>query len=295
MRGTFTFAFALFALTGCSGSPSDPGLGSLLRVANAQYYAGVTPSAQDGPAILSFNNTSNLIRAGQLSKPLSGIVSRDTTAIALFLDGDAGYWIVEPGAEDPTALSQLGFSAKLSFSPSLAPGSYTLEGRAVNALGQFGPPSTATLSAMPQAPSGTLVITLRWVQDADLDLHVVDPNGFEIWAKNINSAPPPVPGQPSDPNAWKSGGILDFDSNASCMIDGLNQEDVYWTVPPPSGHYLVRVDAFSLCGEAQADWTVQAVLNGAVVGAASGSAHDSDTAFPHVAGAGVLALEFDVP
>lgn len=286
---------ALPLAAGCDGVQADTGLEALLRVANGQFFAGAPPAAIDGPPILAFNNTSNLIRAGQKSKPLSGVVPRGTGAVALFLDGDRGYWIIEPGAEDPTALSQLGFSASLSFSPRLAPGDYTLVGRAVDPAGHFGPPSTATLTAMDTPLASTLVFTLRWQQEADLDLHVVEPDGVEIWAKKINSFPSPKPGDPPNPNGPLSGGILDFDSNSNCMIDGRREENVYFTVAPPPGHYIARVDAFSLCGEPQADWKLTATLMGAPLGAAHGTAHDSDTALPHVQGAGVTALELDVP
>ena len=65
--------------------------------------------------------------------------------------------------------------------------------------------------------------------------------------------------------------------------------------PTPSGHYAVRVDAASLCGQPIANWTVQAVLDGNTIGEASGVALDADTRGSHGLGAGVLALQFDVP
>jgi uncharacterized protein YfaP (DUF2135 family) len=133
-----------------------------------------------------------------------------------------------------------------------------------------------------------LVISLSWDTQSDLDLHVVTPSGAIIWAKNINS------NDPQTSSDWMSGGILDFDSNSNCQIDGLRREDAYWTEPPQPGHYIVRVDAYSLCGQGQADWTVTAQLNGMSLGKASGFLHDSDTAYPHDANAGVTALEFDV-
>jgi hypothetical protein len=297
MRAAFalTLTFA-FGLAGCGGASSDPGLRALMRVANAQFVPGAWPDATDGPDLLSLVNPTNTVRSGQLVQPLSGLATRDTTAVALFLGGDSGYFIVEPGIEDPTNDNNLAWSAKASFSPMLPPGPFTIEARAVNAAGQFGAAQSAMLTAMNAAPpSGMLVITLQWVQQADLDLRVVDPDGVEIWAKNPNSHMPPAPGQPPDPNGWMMGGILDYDSNANCVIDGRRQEDVYWMVPPPSGHYVVRVDAFSMCGEIQANWTLSATLDGNDVGDASGTMRDNDTMFPHGPGAGVLALEFDVP
>ncbi len=302
----FKFGLPIVGLLtiGCSAPEGDPGLRALLRVsqvqmtaapATAQFFPGAPPADTDGPAISSFINTSNTIFAGQRGKPLSGIVTPDTGAVALYLDGDRGYWVIIPGAADATALNQLGFSASLSFSPALVPGVYTLTGRAIGIDGKFGPPSTAQLTAQGAPANGTLVVSLAWDVNADLDLHVVEPDGVEIYSQKINSYQPPAPGQPADPNGWMTGGILDFDSNSQCNLDGRRLENVYWTVPPPSGHYLVRVDTYSLCGEALAYWNLAANLDGNVLGLASGVARDSDSALPHGAGAGVLALQFDVP
>src|SRR5205814_1776768 len=119
-----------------------------------------------------------------------------------------------PGA--PTFAAEIGFSAKLTA------GRKTFLARAVDAQGNFGvalaKPLDVTLSA---PPTGHLVIALSWDNQADLDLHVVDPRGVEIYKGNINSYEPPPPGAtPEPPNTPHPGGILDFDSNASCVPDG---------------------------------------------------------------------------
>src|SRR5262249_3084337 len=136
-------------------------------------------------------------------------------------------------------------------------------------------------------PDTTLSVTLAWDTEADLDLHLVTPSGTTIWAKNINS------NDPSTNPDYTTGGILDFDSNSNCQIDGRRREMIYCPQPPPSGHYIARVDTFSLCGEIYANWTV--TVAGAASTMASGHSVDRDTAFPHVAMAGVTAVEFDVP
>jgi len=106
---------------------------------------------------------------------------------------------------------------------------------------------------------------------------------------------PPL-GQEPPPDAVALGyGLLDFDSNANCVIDGRRQENVIWRDPPAAGRYLVRVDTFSMCGQPAARWTVEATRDGAVVSRATGVGTDADTRFSHQAGAGVLALEIDVP
>ena len=134
------------------------------------------------------------------------------------------------------------------------------------------------------------MVTLTWDNDADLDVHVLDPLGNEIYHGAPSSFDPFRPG-----STETGSGFLDVDSNADCEIDGLRREDVIWTEQPPSGRYRVRVDAQSLCGEPAARWRVQVTLRGSLVASAQGSALDSDTWGAHDRGAGVLALGFDVP
>ena len=163
----------------------------------------------------------------------------------------------------------------------------------MDAKGRFGAPMTQVLTAQARAPSdtvaGALMVTLTWDTESDLDLHVVDPLGDEIYH-----------GQPSSVDPFggsdnQSVGLLDFDSNANCTIDGRREEDVTWKAAPPSGHYLVRVDATSLCGTPDAHYRTLAKLNGRSIGEAVGVMLDQDTWGAHDRGAGILALAFDVP
>ena len=59
---------------------------------------------------------------------------------------------------------------------------------------------------------GTVQITLRWTGRNDLDLHVIDPTGAEIFWDNKQSA---------------SGGLLDVDSNHGCeKVDANPAENI---------------------------------------------------------------------
>ena len=99
--------------------------------------------------------------------------------------------------------------------------------------------------------TGDVQVTLRWAGDADLDLHVIDPNGEEIWFANTESA---------------SGGILDVDANGAC--EGLEHpvENVYWpTGVAPGGRYEVYVEYYQLCGvSVPVDYEVTIRLDGEV-------------------------------
>ncbi len=289
---------AVAALAGCQAVRADTGLEAEMRVANAQFLGGdldtATPSG--GPAVVSLFNSLTAVQPGEIEHPLSGALATTATAVALGLRGDRGYWIVVAGPPALDAPDQPTFAATLSFSPDLPFGNLTLVARAVDAHGRFGPPSTVPLTSAPPAPpTGTLVVSLRWDTESDLDLHVVTPNGVEIWAGNINSYQMPPPGTPIDASAWREGGILDFDSNAGCVIDGRRAENVVWQAAPPAGTYLVRVDTASLCGTPAARWNVQVLLAGTVVGTSEGESLPGDARFSKGPGSGVLALSFDVP
>ena len=253
-----------------------------MQVSGGQFTAGPMPPSNGGPDVVSLNIQSNAIHAGEIEAPLAGALEPSATAAALALAGDDGYWIVAAGLPSVAAPAYPTIDVSLSFAASLPAGAYDLVVQAVDAEGRFGAPDTSTLTASaPPAATGALVVSLRWDTEADLDLHVVDPQGIEIWRGDI--AP------------MGSTGTLDFDSNAQCVIDGRRLENVIWSAAPPAGPYRVLVDTFSLCAATFANWTVEARLDGQLVGSAAGESVETDAEMPHDRGAGVLALSFDVP
>lgn len=287
-------------LAACTqGASNDSALAAKMRVANAQFVAGASPVAADGPDVEALSLLTNTIWPGCSDKPLAGALGSTATATALALDGDSGYWLVAAGVPDVAAPNFPTFRANAAFSTTLAPGTYALEVRAIDGTGNFGAPRRQTLTALPAPPSasvtGALVVTLTWDTEADLDLHVVDPLGNEIFHGAPRSTSATEPGASTDAGSNDGVGVLDLDSNAQCVIDGLRREDVVWASDPPSGDYLVRVDAASLCGAATADWKVEVTHDGSSLTGAIGIALDSDTRGAHDRGAGVLADEFELP
>jgi len=84
----------------------------------------------------------------------------------------------------------------------------------------------------PDTGTGDVQVTLRWASDSDLDLHVTEPDGTEIYYLATG------------PTA--TGGQLDVDSNVNCDNDG-GVENVFWPVgDAPSGTYTVSVQGFRL-------------------------------------------------
>jgi len=156
------------------------------------------------------------------------------------------------------------------------------------------------------AADGDVVVALDWEGAADLDVHVVDPTGAEVWQGHPNTWQRPPPGSPVDPCAVASGGILDRDANADCARSGRTSEHVVWTsrtcggtaIAPvlPAGTYTVRVEARSSCGAASAPWAASVYVAGALAASARGIATDYEATYDgHGTGAGTTALQFALP
>ena len=94
--------------------------------------------------------------------------------------------------------------------------------------------------------SGDLQVSLSWDSNADLDLHVVEPSGEEIYWKHRASA---------------TGGVLDLDGNAVCRSRLQRNENITWpTGTAPAGRYTVRVNHWSNCGADLTNYVVRVEL-----------------------------------
>jgi hypothetical protein len=275
---------------------ADAGLDADLTVDGAQFFRGAVPTPNGGPDVLAVSLSTTNVFAGTGGKPVSCTLVRSATAAGFALQGDVGYWLLPSGAAAVETPGEPAVKTQLSFSRTVALGTRSLLVFAVDQAGKIGAVNETKLTVTdPYAPKGRLIVSLSWDTEADLDLHVVDPAGVEIYKGNINSYQRPAPGTPVDPTAARNGGILDFDSNAACTTDGRRAEHVTYAAAPPPGHYTVRVDTFSLCDAPSANWRVSATLDGKSLGVAQGESTDADEQTAHDRGAGVLALGFDVP
>jgi hypothetical protein len=134
-----------------------------------------------------------------------------------------------------------------------------------------------------QVGTGDIQISVSWTDTADVDLHVIDPSGEEIYFGHPDAA---------------SGGTLDLDGNAACHMNRLEDQSLAWVsnenvVWPTSraitGTYRVILDYWSDCGVAKTDWvvTVQRVgaapqiVTGSFIGASSGIPDDTVSVFTH--------------
>lgn len=286
----------LLLLCACDAASSDPGLDAMLQVEGAQFRPGPFPAENAGPEALAVQALHSELVVGRSGEHVRGVLAANATGAVIGVEGFAGTWILPASASDLDTPGLATAKATIALSPDFPTGPFTLKIAASDVDGRFGAAASQMLVANPEdEPTGELVIGLVWDSDADLDLHVVDPNDGEAWSDDPNTVVQPPPGTPVDPDAWKAGGILDHDGNKECVREGNPREHIIWQMPPPPGDYTVRVDARQMCGDASTAWYVYAKRGDQVLGAARGVATPDDTLAQHGAGAGVLALTFTLP
>ena len=104
--------------------------------------------------------------------------------------------------------------------------------------------------------TGDVQVTLVWADGNDLDLHVIDPSGAEIYFSNAKSP---------------TGGTLDHDDTAGCNSTGTHVENVFWpTGGAPPGRYRVFVKNYTSCGT-PSRYSLKATAKGEVAITTSGS------------------------
>lgn len=114
-----------------------------------------------------------------------------------------------------------------------------------------------TIEGEPVLGTGDVQITLRWDNSADLDLHVIDPSGEEIWFLSPTST---------------SGGQLDVDANGTCGNDPA-VENIYWPAGgAPTGNFQVSAVYYGSCDSSgPANYDVTVLIDGQIVDVQSGT------------------------
>ncbi len=172
---------------------------------------------------------------------LGGTIQLTATSTSLFsnvavvVPGQSDYWLLTLPA--PTTSAQI----LVVFSQAIPQDIFDVRigGSNGTAFGVFQQSSVSVISV----GTGDVQINVTWDSPADVDLHVVDPSGNEIYWANRSSS---------------TGGQLDLDSNAACGSDGPRAENVFWSsgLIAPHGAYIVRVDHWSNCRAAVTHYVV---------------------------------------
>ena len=288
--------FPLLLVLACTGRERDPGLELPLRVQGGQLVRAPLPEASAGPLITAIDVRASRVTAGARGEAIGGRTEAGAFAVLLSIEGADWHWIVPTDVESSEVPGELSWSALLDFAPSLPPGPFRVVVQATDAAGVPGPRQSAAYEALSFVPEGALVVSLEWDSNADVDLLVKDPNGVVLGGKNINTwSPPPPGGGLPPPDAYLSGGVLDFDSNANCFIDGRRRENAVWKREPPLGGYQVFVAMPRPCKTVGAHFTLTVRREGQIIaqgfGALDASDSRSDPTQPRAA-PGLLAAQF---
>jgi uncharacterized protein YfaP (DUF2135 family) len=262
--GVLCVATALSACDGDSGdsplSPSDIGPLTIEHITNSVSSdeilgvrrAGTAPPPGNGPTITATANEVVLTGGTQTiaidsNSPFSTVYvyvgGRSLGLIGESTGGISGYYEVQLASPRTSA------SVLLTYPQEVPLTEFDLQVAVADPSGSIGPYVPVHTRVL-GVGTGDVQVTLAWDVDSDVDLHVVGPDGEEIYYGNRRS---------------DSGGELDLDSNAGCDIDGVRNENITWPVgQAPRGVYTVRVEYWSSCGVGQTHYTVRINNGGSV-------------------------------
>jgi len=254
---------------------------------------GALPADAGGPRITLADFRRATVFAGEAGLRISGRAESAAFALNLALEGERGYWIVPTGVEDPSVPGELSWSAELDFGRALSPARRRLLIQAADARGRAGPVRRVNFEVAAAGAEGELVVELVWDAQADVDLIVTDPEGSTISPRNIDSQPG---AQDPEPDASASGGRMDVDSNANCLIDGRRREAVVWAREPPAGRYTVRVDLAAPCDQSRVSYRLSVKHLGRQIATAAGALYPIDARQTHAGGGvGLIVASFELP
>ncbi len=206
----------------------------------ADYVDATLPLATRDPTLTDLAGDSLVINGGSLAVSMTCLAP--ATAILVGVPNARGYF----------RLPTTGLPGPVSMVILIAQSAPT--GFIIQFLSEEpGPEYGAVASFRPnliRVGSGDLQVSLAFRPSQDLDLHLVEPTGEEIYYANRTSS---------------SGGRLDLDSNPACRLDHKNNENItYEGVRPPSGQYIVRVDFWRSCDGGGAEFRVAVIVRGEV-------------------------------
>jgi hypothetical protein len=250
MKTRFLFLAMLafsFAFISCVEDDNDdndlPDLkDDYFRIYNGTYNSGSMPAAGDGPTISDLSGNGTVLAGGSNNISISS--TGDASNVLVSVQGADGYYSVPMYAKSDYYIT-------ISFTQDIS-GDFTIRFALQDANGRVGLYETLAVSTL-QAGTGKFQVNLSWNQPNDMDLHLIEPGGEEIYFGNTEAA---------------SGGELDVDSNPGCSIDNINSENITYgdDAVVPAGVYEVIVDRWDNCYVTDPTrFTVTATLNGSLI------------------------------
>ena len=265
MRVRMLAVAAAIALMSCE-SPKQLGPGLLIedlipRVSNADGT--IQAVLRTGPApVGGTGNAAKITGIGSVvnggSAQVTVAASQSYNAVIVAVPGFENYWELTLPGDVP------GTDVVVSMAPTLTASTFQLH-YAVMSGGALGAYGTQNIRVT-HVGTGDVQVSVSWSGASDVDLHVFDPSGEEVYYSNLTSA---------------SGGTLDLDSNPACSIDNINNENIVWPVgQAPHGQYRVVVHYYDDCGVPESDYVVTVQMAGQSPQTFSGSFVGLNTANP---------------
>lgn len=238
-------ASAFSPSVGAKSKGLRPSFNSAATTINGTYHSGTAPTGSGGPTASGEAGSTPLL--GQPFR-FSLVGSAAFTKVYIWVDGVDGYWELDLPVSVQTVELVLQMTAN-------APASFNMRS-ALGTSGANGPAFSTAIQTV-DLSNADVVATVKWTGASDVDLHVIDGKGQEVYYANPTTA---------------EGGHLDLDSNAGCAIDNVNQETISWAQgKAPTGPYTVKVDYYDDCGVASSPYTGTVSVKGNVVKNFSGT------------------------
>jgi hypothetical protein len=276
-------AFSLAPIVACTGTQvsGTTEVEEPIRVESGQFIPGALPgepptdasvALPDGggpPQVTDINVGSGLIAQGERGLVFSGHASANAQSVAVrFSSMGTGYWVVPVGGLDPGENDLPTWQFTADFGRDLTPGLQNLVFSAITPSGASGPQNELQLCVDTPVPDNlsicttkrvppAVVLSLSWDAPVELDIVVRTPSGAVIAGNQLGT-----------PSAAATGGVIDRVSNANCVIDDIDRQDIVWQSPPAAGTYEVWVDLFDACHQASVTFTVALWLPETVDGGA---------------------------
>jgi hypothetical protein len=279
-RGAGVLAIAASILSGgCEATLKDNGLKIERIIAgvtdetgtiHASLVQGEAPNPNGGPTNTAAGFAA-MVTGGSSQQTITG--SAAYTKIIVAMPGALNYYElnVPSGTTTPIILRAAENLSSMNMGVSYAVGD-------ANVTGKY----TAATVKIINVGNGDVQVSVSWSDTSDVDLHVVDPSGEEIYFGHLTSA---------------SGGKLDLDSNAACSMDEpsfphKSNENIVWPVGQGAhGQYTVRLAYWSACNiAAGTDYVVTVATKGG--GAQVFTGHFSPPGTGGGAGSGNLITTF---
>lgn len=273
----------LLANSGCKKDEGPNILeASYFTVERGTFKSGKIPdpsTSQSAPVISTVYGNHSILEGG--SNPITIRSSSSVKEVMIGVQDIQGHYIM------PATTTQGNILIILLFSQSLENDSFVIVLALRNAEGLISDHATIQVTKI-EAGTGVLQVSCSWDQPNDVDLHLVEPNGEEIYFGNDYS---------------DNGGILDVDSNAGCRIDNINNENITYDSDAiiESGTYIVRVDFYRNCSvTSNTNFVVSALYNGILITPASGTnpysgIFEPDESDGGGAGGGRQIMKFSIP